>query len=48
MPLTLTFVRLMHVVNGKEKMGLFCFPVMSEDVTFTEQQLLKNFKIKRL
>ncbi len=48
MSLTLTFVRFMYVINDKEKMGLFCFPVMSEDVMFTEQQLLKNFKIKRL
>ena len=45
MPLALTFIRFMHVVNGKENMGLFCFPVMSENVTFTEQQLLKILKL---
>jgi len=45
MPLTLTFIRFMHLVNGKERMGLFCFPVMSEDVSFTEQQLLKILKL---
>ena len=31
-------------VNGKEVIGMFCFPVMSEHVTFTEQQLLKRFE----
>ena len=45
MTLALTFVRFMHVVNGKEIMGMFCFPVMSADITFTEQQLLKILKL---
>ena len=45
MPLTLTFVRFMHVVDGKEIMGMFCFPVENENVTFTEQQLLKILKL---
>lgn len=43
--MTLTFVRFMHWVEGKEIMGRFCFPVISEDVTFTEQQLLKILKL---
>ena len=45
MLLTLTFVRFMHVVDGKEIMGMFCFPVATENVTFTEQQLLKILKL---
>ena len=45
MLLTLTFVRFMHVVDGKEIMGMFCFPVANENVTFTEQQLLKILKL---
>lgn len=45
MLLTLTFVRFMHVVDGKEIMGMFCFPVATENVTFTEQQLFKVLKL---
>ena len=45
MLLTLTFVRFMHVVDDKEIMGIFCFPVATENATFTEQQLLKILKL---
>lgn len=45
MSLTLTFVRFMHIVDGKETIGLFCFPVETENVTFTEQQLFKVLKL---
>ena len=45
MLLTLTFVRFMHVVDGKEIMGMFCFPVETENVTFREQQLFEVLKL---
>ena len=43
--MSLTFVRFLHFVNGKEIMGIFCFPVESANVTFTEQQLLQILKL---
>lgn len=41
----LIFIRFIHFVNGKETIGGFCFPAMSEDIIFTEQQLLKILKL---
>ena len=45
MTLSLTFVRFMHVVDGKEIIGMFWFPIANEKVMFTEQQLLKILKL---
>jgi len=45
MSLTLMFVWFMHVVNGKETIGLFCFLIEPENVTFTEEQLFEILKM---
>ena len=33
------------VVDGKEIIGMFCFPVVKENVMFTEQQLIEILKL---
>jgi len=43
--MSLTFVRFMYWVEGKEVIGVFCFPVENANVTFTEQQLLTILKL---
>ena len=40
-----TFVRFIHVLNDKEVVGTFCFPVEREETVFSERQLLEVLKL---
>ena len=43
--MVVSFIRFIHVVNDKEVVGTFCFPVEREETVFSERQLLQVLKL---